>query len=92
MTDQSNVTVTLMADVNQVDETGFAWALLEDAAEPERVRPGALVVAGDAVEPLLARVDITSGPNGTAIVHLDAVGLPDQAIDELRHARLLPHR
>jgi len=24
------------------------------------------------------------------IVHLDVVGIPDQAIEELRHARLLP--
>ena len=60
-------------------------------AEPERVRPGALIVAGDAAEPFLARViDIVDGPGGRSIVHLDVVGVPDQAIDELRHARLLP--
>jgi hypothetical protein len=55
------------------------------------VQQGALIVAGDPVEPFLARVvDLVEGPNGRTIVHLDVVGIPDQAIDELRHARLLP--
>lgn len=86
-----DVTVTLAADVNQVDDTGFVWAFVSDAAEPDRVKPGALIVAGDAVEPFLARVvDVIEGPEGHSIVHLDVVGVPDQAIDELRHARLLP--
>ena len=30
------------------------------------------------------------GPGDRQIVDLDVVGLPEQAIDELRHARLLP--
>lgn len=91
MTDQHDVAVTLPADVNQVDETGFVWSFLDDAAEPDRVRPGALIVAGDPVEPFLARVvDIIKGPSGLSIVHLDVVGVPEDAIDELRHARLLP--
>jgi hypothetical protein len=67
------------------------WSFLDDAAEPDRVRPGALIVAGDPVEPFLARVvDIIEGPGGSSIVHLDVVGVPEDAIDELRHARLLP--
>jgi hypothetical protein len=91
VTDHDDVAVTLPADVNQVDETSFVWAFLDDAAEPARVRPGALIVAGDAVEPFLARVvDIVDGPGGTSIVHLDVVGVPEDVIDELRHARLLP--
>jgi hypothetical protein len=86
-----DVVVTLPADVNEVDETGYVWAFLSEAAEPERVRPRALIVAGDALEPFLARVvDVVDGPNGDSIVHLDVVGVPDQAIDELRHARLIP--
>ena len=90
MTDHHDVAVTLPADVNQIDETGFVW-FLDDAAEPDRVRPGALIVAGDPVEPFLARVvDIIEGPGGSSIVHLDVVGVPEDAIDELRHARLLP--
>jgi hypothetical protein len=90
VTDRHDVAVTLPADLNQIDETGFVWSFLDDA-EPDRVRPGALIVAGDRVEPFLARVvDIIEGPGGSSIVHLDVVGVPEDAIDELRHARLLP--
>lgn len=91
MTKPQNVVVTLPADVQQIDDTGFVWSFLDESTEPERVQPGALIVAGDPVEPFLARVvDIVDGPNGRSIVHLDVLGIPDQAIDELRHARLLP--
>ncbi len=91
MTEQNWVAVTRPADVNQVDDTGYGWAFLSEAAEPSRVRPGALIVAGDPVEPFLARVvEVIEGPGDDPIVHLDVVGVPDQAIDELRHAHLLP--
>jgi hypothetical protein len=43
------------------------------------------------VEPFPARVvDIIEGLGGSSIVHLDVVGVPEVAIEELRHARLLP--
>ena len=91
MSDQSPVVVTLAADVQQIDQTGFVWAFLDEAAAPDRVVESALIVAGDSEEPFLARVvDIGDGPMGRSIVHLDVVGVPDQAIDELRHAHLLP--
>jgi hypothetical protein len=35
-------------------------------------------------------VQIIDGPGGEQIVHLDVIGVPDQTIDELRHAGLLP--
>jgi len=91
MTNGHPVAVTLPADVNQVDDTGYVWAFLSDAAAPNRVSVGSIIVAGDAVEPFLARVvDIVYGPNSESIVHLDVLGVPDQTIEELRHAGLLP--
>lgn len=91
MMDQQDIAVTLPADLNQVDETGHVWAFGDGAAEPDRVRPGALIVAGDPLEPCLALVvDLAPGPDGREIVHLDVLGHPDQLIDELRHARLIP--
>ncbi len=91
MSDNGAVVVTLPADVQQIDQTGFVWAFLDSAVAPGRVQVGSLIVAGDVEEPFLARVvDIVDGPGGRRIVHLDVVGLPDQAIDELRHAHLLP--
>lgn len=91
MSNDNTVAVTLPADVNQVDETGYVWAFLSDSAEPARVSPGSIIVAGDSEEPFLARViDVVDGPDGDSIVHLDVLGVPDQTIDELRHAGLLP--
>jgi hypothetical protein len=91
MSSHSAVAVTLPADVNQVDETGFVWAFLSDSAEPGRVSSGSIIVAGDSEEPFLARVvDVVDGPDGDSIVHLDVLGVPDQTIDELRHVGLLP--
>lgn len=90
MSRSGEVRVTLPADVNQVDDTGRVWTLLEDASKPERVVPGAVVVAGDSVEPFLAQVvDVLVGRSGT-IVHLDVMGSPEDMIDELRHVGLLP--
>jgi hypothetical protein len=91
MSSDNTVAVTLPADVNQVDETGYVWAFLSASDEPGRVSPGSIIVAGDSEEPFLARVvDVVNGPGGDSIVHLDVLGLPDQTIDELRHAGLLP--
>lgn len=91
MTERHEIAATLPADVNQVDETGYVWSFLSEAAEPARVRPGAIIVAGDSVEPFLARVvDVVDGPRGDSIVHLDVLGVPDQTIEELRHSGLLP--
>jgi len=77
MSEQTTVAVTLPADVNQVDETGYGWSFLNDSAEPTRVFPGAIIVAGDSVEPFLARVvDVVDGPGDESIVHLDVLGVP----------------
>jgi len=71
MSERTNVAMTLPADVNQVDETGYVWAFLGDSAEPDRVMSGAIIVAGDAIEPFLARVvDVVDAPGGDSIVRL----------------------
>lgn len=91
MSDPSDVIVTLPADVHMIDDTGYVWTFLHEAPDPDRVHPDALIVAGDPVEPFLARVvDIVDGPKGTSIVHLDVLGVPEQMIDELRHAKVIP--
>ena len=90
MSNETSVRISLPADVNETDDTGYVWAFADTATEPDRVRRGSLIVAGDEVEPFLARVvDVVSGPGGREIVHLDVVGVPSEAIEELRHARLI---
>ncbi len=83
------VRVTIPADVQQVDETGFVWTLLGEAAAPDRVVPGKVVVAGDAEEPFLARVVDIVERNGHHVVHLEVLGVPADVVDELRHANVL---
>ena len=90
MTHEPVVVVTLPADVQQLDETGYVSTHLEESAYPERVYRHALIVAGDPVEPFLARVvDVIARPGLRTVVHLDVVGDPDALIDELRHAGLI---
>lgn len=84
------IRVTLPADVHQIDATGFVWTFLDEADDPVRVTVGAVIVAGDTEDPFLARVvDVVDGNSGRSIVHLEVIGVPDQVIDELRHANLL---
>lgn len=82
--------VALPADVHMIDDTGYVWAVFEDADDPSRVQVGHVIVAGDREEPFLARVvDIVDGAGGTHIVHLDVLGVPEQLVDELRRSHLL---
>jgi hypothetical protein len=77
MNARRDIVITLPADAQQVDQTGYVWAFLDAADEPKRVQPGALIVAGDVDEPFLVRVvDIVTGPDDRSIVHLDIVGVP----------------
>lgn len=83
--------VTLPADVHQIDATGYVWTFLDEADDPARIATGGVIVAGDSDDPFLARVvDMVEGNSGRSIVHLEVIGVPDQVIDELRHANLLP--
>ena len=83
--------VTLPADVHQIDATGYVWTFLDEADVQARVVIGGVIVAGDSEDPFLARVvDIVDGDSGRRIVHLEVIGVPDQVIEELRHANLLP--
>ena len=76
--------VTLPADVNRIDETGYVWAFLDQSRVPEAVHPGAVVVAGEDDDPVIAEViDIVEGPAGRQIVRLDVLG-PAEALGAAR--------
>jgi hypothetical protein len=58
--------IDVIVDLNTMDETGLPWAFLDEAPHPERVVPGAYVVAGSGQARAVALViDITDG-----IVHV----------------------
>lgn len=46
----------LVADLNAQDDDGFGWSTLSDAAVPGRVRPGAMLLAGDDQAQAVVRV------------------------------------
>ncbi|MFN2496173.1 MAG: hypothetical protein ABR608_09750 [Pseudonocardiaceae bacterium] len=39
--------VDLTADLNARDDEGLGWSTLDDARDPSRVRPGAMLLAGN---------------------------------------------
>ena len=83
--------VTLPADVNRIDETGYVWAFLDRSRAPESVRPGAVIVAGDDDDPVMAEVvDIIEGPSGRQIVHLDVLGPAEAFAEALQVAGVAP--
>ena len=82
-----SIQIALPADVNEIDHTGFVWTYLDQAPDASLVIPGGLIVAGDAEDPVMARVvDIVEGASTRKIVHLDVLGLADEFIEALELA------
>lgn len=46
----------LVADLNAQDDDGLGWSALADAVSPDRVRPGAMLLAGNAHARAVVRV------------------------------------
>jgi hypothetical protein len=62
--------VDITADLNDEDETGYVWTLLDEARDPGQINPGALIVAGDEEASAVSQVvDLVPAGDGT-IVHL----------------------
>ena len=68
---EARVEIDIPCDVQQVDETGYVWTFLHEARDPSRIVRGAIVVAADEEDPVLARVvSLTERPGGVK-VHLE---------------------
>jgi hypothetical protein len=48
--------VDLVADLNAQDDDGLGWSTLADAEDPSRVRPGAMLLAGNRYGQAVVRV------------------------------------
>lgn len=46
----------LVADLNAQDDDGLGWSTLTNAVAPERVRPGAMLLAGNSQAQAVVRV------------------------------------
>ncbi len=68
---ETEIEVDITCDPTQIDHTGLPWTFLDEAAHPDRIVEGALVITGDAEDPVLAHVaSPTERPSGTK-VHLE---------------------
>lgn len=84
------VVVDIPCDPTQIDHTGRPWAFLDEAASPDRIVEGAIVVTGDADDPVFARVaSLTERPSGTK-VHLEILpGDPLDYVAAMRRTHLI---
>jgi hypothetical protein len=48
--------VDLIADLNAEDDDGLGWSTLADASDPERVVPGAMLLAGNRYGQAVVRI------------------------------------
>ena len=48
--------VDLIADLNAEDDNGHGWSTLADAPAPERIVPGAMVLAGNQAAQAVVRI------------------------------------
>lgn len=48
--------VDLVADLNAEDDDGLGWSTLADARVPERIAPGAMVLAGNPSAQAVVRI------------------------------------
>ena len=87
---ETEIEVDIPCDPTQIDETGMPWAFLDEAAHPERIVEGAIVVTGDADDAVFARVaSLTERPTGIK-VHLEILpGDPLDYVEAMRRSRLL---
>ena len=86
----SDVVVDIPCDPTQIDHTGHPWAFLDEARDPSKIVEGAIVVTGDAEDPVLARVlSLTERETGMK-VHLEILpGDPLEYAEAMRRAHLL---
>lgn len=62
--------VDIPCDPTQIDHTGLPWTFLDEGARPDRIVEGAIVITGDAEDPVFARLaSVIERPNGVK-VHL----------------------
>jgi hypothetical protein len=53
--------IDLVADLNAEDDDGLGWSTLADAPDPERVRPGAMLLAGNSAAQAVVRIVAVDG-------------------------------
>ena len=85
------VLIDIPCDVQQIGPEGLPWAFLDEAREPGVIYVDAIVVTGDAADPVLARVHSMLPHSSGVVVSLDLLpGDPRDYADAVDRARLSP--
>ena len=83
------VELDIPCDVQARDRDGRLWAFLDEAAHPDVIVRGELVVTGDETDPVVARVlDIVERPGGTKVT-MELVGDAAELRQALTRARVV---
>ena len=51
-----DIAIDLVADLNAQDDDGLGWSMLTDARDPEAIKPGAMIVAGNTQATAVVRI------------------------------------
>ena len=83
------IELDIPADVQGRDRGGHLWAFLDEAAHPDVIQPGNLVVTGDEEDPVVARViEVVERPGGKKVV-MELLGDADELLAALTRARVV---
>ena len=47
-----SIEIDIPCDPRQIEDTGHPWEFLDEAPPSDRIRPGAIVITGDATDPV----------------------------------------
>jgi hypothetical protein len=83
------IQLDIPSDVQGRDSSGHLWAFLDEAAHPDAIHPGRLVVTGDEADPVVARVlEILDRPGGRKVV-MELLGDAEELLAALTRARVV---
>jgi hypothetical protein len=83
------IELDIPCDVQGRDQDGHLWAFLDEAAHPDAIAKGHLVVTGDIEDPVVARVlEIHDRPGGRKVV-MELVGDASELLEALIRARVV---
>lgn len=90
MADEVAIQIDIPCDVQQVDETDCPWAFLGEARVPSLITEGAIVVSGDEIDPVLARIVSFTAHADRTLVHLEVLpGDPHEYVEALGRPHFL---
>ena len=86
----TEIEVDIPCDPTQIDHTGLPWAFLDEAAHSDWIVQGAIVITGDAEDPVFARVASVAERATGVKVHLEILpGDPFEYVEAMRRTHML---